>query len=296
MRERVFIPASPCGAQTADAETTVSEIGLSLTADTGEAPGLLQSALTQGVTYWHARDRASLAAAAAEVREQAVIGVQADAASLAEDCAEALAVAGGAPVDALWAHMTTAGLDALEPALVSLQGFQQAGKTRAYGFSLEGLSDHDQLAAGEWAIQKGVPLLLIAYSLHESQVGRDLFRLAEGSPTRFIVALPQETTGLDLWLGADLAEIVSSLARKTRQLRFLTESGRSLAQAAIKFALAQPSVACVLPSVRTVADLQAAVSAAESPDLSRAELNRIDDLVAHGFHLQPGEMPTVYNG
>jgi aryl-alcohol dehydrogenase-like predicted oxidoreductase len=79
-------------------------------------------------------------------------------------------------------------------------------------------------------------------------------------------------------------------------LRFLTENGRSLTQAAIQFALAQPLVACVLPTITTLGDLQSCIAACDTPALSRVELNRLDDLVKHGFHLEPFDPPTVYNG
>lgn len=265
-------------------EVCVSEIGLRTQDLAGfqNLRGLLEAALDSGITYFHAADADSTDVLVRELvgqRDKVIVG-----ASSAHDA------------DVLWLAPSSADETELERMAREAAVLQNAAQIKTFGFTLTHLSADEQLTAGRWAVSSCVPLLALPYGLHEPRVGRELFALAENTATRFVVVLPKETTTLDTWLGADLAEIVSVFARQSRQLRFLTDSGRTLAQTAIKFALAQPSVVCVLPYIGTLADLQSAIAATDAPDLTRGELNRIDDLVAHGFHLQPFEPTSVYNG
>ena len=76
--------------------------------------------------------------------------------------------------------------------------------------------------------------------------------------------------------------------RKVDQLEFLRRDGRrTLAQAAMKWILAQPAIACVVHTVNTVDQLEewAAAGGEEVPDLDRSELDRVQELYRSGFGL-----------
>jgi hypothetical protein len=272
----------------------ISELGLCAQTHEGgdDVAMLVRAAREQGITYFHALDES-----ADEVLPQGdvILGKL-----IAPDMLENV---NDPRLEVLWVKAEAAEQNWLAEVVAQLKSLQAAGQIKTFGLWLAHLSNDEQIAAGRWAIAEDVPLLSITHTLHEPQVGAVLFPLVstpdenEQPTTRFVIPLPKETTTLDHWLGEDLAELVSSaFARQTQQLRFLTENGRSLTQAAIQFALASPAVACVLPTITTLGDLQNCIAACDAPNLSRVELNRLDDLVKHGFHLEPFEPPIVYNG
>jgi aryl-alcohol dehydrogenase-like predicted oxidoreductase len=76
--------------------------------------------------------------------------------------------------------------------------------------------------------------------------------------------------------------------QKVERLRFLTEEhGITMAQAALKFILAQPAIACVLPTVTTVDELEEWAGASGEPDLSADDLDRIAALYERNFDVEP---------
>jgi aryl-alcohol dehydrogenase-like predicted oxidoreductase len=82
------------------------------------------------------------------------------------------------------------------------------------------------------------------------------------------------------WLDAGL--------QKVEKLRFLTAgTGRTIAQAAIRWILAEPCFACVLPNIYNEEQLQEFTAASDVPGLSRDELRQVSDLYARNFDLQP---------
>src|SRR5205807_4153354 len=76
--------------------------------------------------------------------------------------------------------------------------------------------------------------------------------------------------------------------KKIEQLRFLVISGeRTMTQAALRFILTQPGMACVVPTVTSLAELEEFAGAADAPELTADELARIDELYGAGFGLEP---------
>ena len=74
--------------------------------------------------------------------------------------------------------------------------------------------------------------------------------------------------------------------RKIDQLRFLVIEGeRTMAQAALRFILQQPRMACVIPTITSVDELEEFAGAASAPDLTPDELRRVDELYRSGFGL-----------
>jgi aryl-alcohol dehydrogenase-like predicted oxidoreductase len=72
--------------------------------------------------------------------------------------------------------------------------------------------------------------------------------------------------------------------KKVRQLSFLTDgTGRTLGQTALKFILAEPSVAAVFPNIYNEHLLSEFAAASDGPDLSEADLSRISQLYASAF-------------
>jgi aryl-alcohol dehydrogenase-like predicted oxidoreductase len=67
--------------------------------------------------------------------------------------------------------------------------------------------------------------------------------------------------------------------QRIEQLRFLERDGQNLAQAALRWLLAQPGVHCVIPGARTVEQLEANIGAVDG-DLTPEELARVKELHA----------------
>jgi aryl-alcohol dehydrogenase-like predicted oxidoreductase len=60
-----------------------------------------------------------------------------------------------------------------------------------------------------------------------------------------------------------------------------------MAQAALRFILAQDAIACVLPTVSSAADLEEWAAASDAPDLTEDDLARISDLYERNFDVEP---------
>jgi aryl-alcohol dehydrogenase-like predicted oxidoreductase len=76
--------------------------------------------------------------------------------------------------------------------------------------------------------------------------------------------------------------------QKVERLRFLSEDyGITMAQAALKFILAQEAIACVLPTVTNAEELEEWAAASGEPDLSAGDLDRIGELYLRNFDVEP---------
>ena len=81
--------------------------------------------------------------------------------------------------------------------------------------------------------------------------------------------------------------------KKVEQLNFLWEGmDRTLAQAAIKYILAEPAVASVLPNIYHERFLQEFAAAPETPDLTPDDLLRVGALYADQFGLHALHSPS----
>jgi aryl-alcohol dehydrogenase-like predicted oxidoreductase len=76
--------------------------------------------------------------------------------------------------------------------------------------------------------------------------------------------------------------------QKVERLRFLcSEHGITMAQAALKFIFAQDAIACVLPTVTSVEELEEWAAASGDPDLSPDDLARLTELYQRNFDVEP---------
>jgi len=81
--------------------------------------------------------------------------------------------------------------------------------------------------------------------------------------------------------------------RKIRTLDFLTTQ-MTLGQAALKWLLAEPTVVTTLPNIYDLEQLDEFATAADKPDLSVAEMQRVGELAARNFGVD--EDPMSYKG
>jgi aryl-alcohol dehydrogenase-like predicted oxidoreductase len=163
-----------------------------------------------------------------------------------------------------------------------------------------------QIDEGNAAIEaRHVHTVQIIYNLLEQMLGEALFPVGRTAPSSFLVRVPHASGLLD---GTVTEQTVFTQEdhrfhrvstedrkkqwqidglKKVQQLTFLTEqTGRTLGQAAIKFILSEPSVACVLPNIYNERLLEEFAAAPATADLTEAELSRIGRLYAEEFGLE----------
>lgn len=79
------------------------------------------------------------------------------------------------------------------------------------------------------------------------------------------------------------AEVLAAELHKVEKLKFLVQTNRTLAQAALKFILSHPAVSCTIPGGRSERQVEENCAASDSNLLSREELDHIQALWRAGF-------------
>lgn len=173
-----------------------------------------------------------------------------------------------------------------------MKQLKQEGKVRAWGLSIfdpaEGLS----------ALGVGHPdSLQVTYNLFNKRASEALFPKAKAAGCAIIAREPLASGFLTgkYANGAKFdksdfrshwpASIVISRAKAAEKLSFLALAQRTLAQSAIKYALANHDVTVAIAGVKSVEQAVENFTSSEATELSAEELLRIKDLQAHNFEL-----------
>jgi aryl-alcohol dehydrogenase-like predicted oxidoreductase len=182
-----------------------------------------------------------------------------------------------------------------------LERLKDAGTVRAYGAALGpaiGGTEH-----GDEALRaRQMDALQIIYNMLEQDPGRRFFPVARERGASIVVRVPHssgllegkytlETTfpPTDHRSHRPRAWLVEGL-QKLEHLDFLTSGGdRTIAQVALRWVLAEPTICSALPNVYDEEQLVEFAGAADTPDLTPDELARVADLYEHGFYL---DQPT----
>jgi aryl-alcohol dehydrogenase-like predicted oxidoreductase len=193
-------------------------------------------------------------------------------------------------------------MDALEGAVAEelfaeLDALRTEGKIRHYGVALGpkiGWRDEGTRALSE----RDIASLQTVYNLLEQEPGTEFLELAERRGAGVIARVPTSSGLLEGHLTVDTEfsgndhrrhrprEWLVEGLKKVEQLEFLTRGGeRTLAQAAMRFVLAQPAIACIVHTVTTVAQLEEWAATTDVPELDADELATIDERYRAGFGL-----------
>lgn len=167
----------------------------------------------------------------------------------------------------------------------TLRELKDKSKIAHYGISI------GKPEEGILAIEKGdVETIQVVYNLLERDAAKELFDLAIKKSVGIIARVPLASGLLTgkykpghVFAENDhrkdaypLGKLEEALAR-VEKLRFLAEgTGRTLAQAALKFCLAHPAVSVVIPGIKTPEQAEENIKALNVPDLTADELKRIE--------------------
>ena len=190
-------------------------------------------------------------------------------------------------------------MDAIErdDLFAELDVLRDEGKIRAYGVALGpaiGWRDEGLRAFAT----RDIAALQTVYNLLEQEPGSDFLAAAEDHGGAVMARVPtssgllEDKYTLDTTFGGSDHRrhrprqwLVDGL-KKIEQLRFLVIDGeRTMAQAALRFILQQPRMACVIPTITSLAELEEFAAAADAPALTPDELRRVDELYRAGFGL-----------
>ena len=187
-----------------------------------------------------------------------------------------------------------------------LERLKGAGKIRHFGATLGPAIDLRQAEEGKCCVLERRMVTQIIYNMREQQIGQPLVPLAKQQGVGLMVRVPHSSGLLE---GRYTRETtfdeddhrffrVKSDARKKAwlddglkkvgRLSFLTNgTGRTMAQAAIRWILAEPCFACVLPNIYNEGQLVEFAGASDLPDLTPDEVRTVGELYARNFDLQP---------
>jgi aryl-alcohol dehydrogenase-like predicted oxidoreductase len=193
-------------------------------------------------------------------------------------------------------------LDAVQQddCFAALEDLKAEGKLREYGVALgpaigwkeEGL---------EAISRRGIASVQTVYNLLEQDPGAELMAAAAEHGVGVMARVPTSSGLLDdnltletTFSGSDHRRhrkrewLVEGL-EKIETIRFLCEegSGRTMAQAAMRFILAQTQIATVIPTITSEAELREYAAAAHAPELSDDELARVGELYERNFGVEP---------
>lgn len=181
-----------------------------------------------------------------------------------------------------------------------LQDLQRQGKIRHYGTSLGPKIDPDrQTQEAVATMARGYTSVMIIYNMLEQEIGPAAFEAARLYGGGVTVRVPHCTGLLEGTLAPDTRFpkgdhrshrpddwLVPGL-QKVKQLDFLIAGGRrTIAQAALKFVLREPTVMSVVPNFYNEDNLHEFTAACQTPDLTDEEFNHIQELYADNFGLQ----------
>ena len=182
----------------------------------------------------------------------------------------------------------------------ALEALRAEGKIRHYGVALGPAIGwrEEGLAA---ITRRDVASVQTVYNLLEQDPGRDLMAGAAEHGVGVMARVPTSSGLLDDNLTLETTfgpgdhrrhrprEWLVEGLQKIDRIRFLCdpESGRTMAQAALRFILAQPQMAVVIPTITNEAELREYAGAAGVPDLTPDELARLADLYERNFDVEP---------
>ncbi|HEX7124436.1 MAG TPA: aldo/keto reductase [Thermodesulfobacteriota bacterium] len=223
-------------------------------------------------------------------------------------CEESLRRLGTDRIDLYQLHNPRMDAVRRDDLFATLEDLKREGKIRAYGAALGpaiGGTEH----GNEVMAARPLTTLQIIYNLLEQDPGRTFFPLAREKQVGIIVRVPHSSGMLEGKYTKDTTfapgdhrnhrrkEWLVDGLKKVERLAFLTEGkGRTLAQAALRFVLAQDPIVSALPNIYNAEQLDEFAAATDVPDLTPAELAEIAALYERNFDVVPSPAGPYMSG
>ncbi len=199
-------------------------------------------------------------------------------------------------------------LDAIDSddCFATLEELKAEGKIRHYGVALGPAIGWRE--EGLRAIStRSIASVQTVYNLLEQEPGRDLMAAAAEHGVGVMARVPTSSGLLDDHLTPETTfgpgdhrrhrprEWLVEGLQKIDRIRFLCgpETGRTMAQAALRFILAQPQMAVVIPTMTSADELHEYAGAADVPDLTEDELARVGALYERNFDVERAGMASA---
>jgi aryl-alcohol dehydrogenase-like predicted oxidoreductase len=193
-------------------------------------------------------------------------------------------------------------MDAIESdeCFATLEELRHEGKIRHYGVALGPAIGWRE--EGLQAIQtREIASVQTVYNLLEQDPGRDFMAAAAEHGMGVMARVPTSSGLLDDNLTPETTfgpgdhrrhrprEWLVDGLKKIERIRPLCgpETGRTMAQAALRFILAHPQMTVVIPTITSRAELREYAGAAEAPDLTDEELALVGELYERNFDVEP---------
>ena len=181
----------------------------------------------------------------------------------------------------------------------TLDELVKEGKVRNYGVAVG--PDIGWFEEGEASMrERKVPAVQIIYSILEQDPAVRFFPIAQEEKTGLLSRVPHASGLLDGTYTKDTVfeatdhrshrrqEWLTQGLKKLAALDFLTESmDATIGQIAIKFALAAPQLACVLPNITNQSQLEEFAAAPETEDIPEEFLDQLRELYEENFYVEP---------
>ena len=197
-------------------------------------------------------------------------------------------------------------MDAIEKDEVfdTLKELAKDGKIRYYGSALG--PDIGWFEEGEESMrERKVHSLQIIYSILEQEPALRFFPIAKEEQVGLLSRVPHASEVLtgrftqppsfasDDHRAHRKQEWLSKAIKKAEMVKFLADdTSRTMAQAAIKFCLAQDTIVSVLPNLINLENLTEYAEAPDTPDLTQEESKRLEELWENDFFLEESSPVT----
>ena len=165
----------------------------------------------------------------------------------------------------------------------TIAALQRGGKLRYAGVSVAEPED------GVWLLKQGAPvdIIEVSYSIFYQGATVDLLELARRNKVGVIAREPLANGFLTGKYASDTQfgegdirsalppEYTTAMVEMADRLRFLTHDDRTLTQAALRFVLDDPNVACVVAGAKTAEQVEENVASTQVSPIDEAERERI---------------------
>jgi aryl-alcohol dehydrogenase-like predicted oxidoreductase len=194
-------------------------------------------------------------------------------------------------------------MDAIDSdeAFAALESLRDEGKIRVYGVALGpaiGWEEEGVRALRERRVQ----VVQTVYNVLEQDPGRRFLSEAADVGAGVLARVPHASGALEGKITKETTfaagdhrsfrnrQMLVDLLDKAETLRWLHEDGsRTIAQLALQYAIAQPGISSVLPTMTSVEQLDEFTAATQALPLSDDDLGRIDALYADNFGVERRE-------